>query len=461
MAALDRAEFDRVDEADVLAELAATRGRFGRGEPPAHPGLISWTTQAFRLFRAARRHHEQRFGRSSPVPGGPSWVARDDRPRPDPRRGMSYYERSCWGRRYASDDGSARELWTFSFGMPKEKTAAELATIAYVAVHGAGGAATPHRVRLVGFGGAADRALVLRECDSTEVDRIFDADARSVLTSVIDGTERTPGGDCTGCKLIEKCPAVLRHQLLPDLAIARRRRRTLSATDLRYYRDCPKRFHLVRELKLRDPSLTESAAVTTGRVVDAWLNDRHLPVTASRCTPHDVRTGLSDGVHRRILAQHTALCPVSSDPGQHRRVQPTLAAYDERLGVNLVATPDLLYSRNGRWVWRETKTSAYPPRAGRSLMHTYPQLAVGVLLLSAGVADRSAPGGSIELEHLQENDCALEDIDADLPEVIAEARAVVAEILGPLLDDTVFAARTSPACAGCEARRWCAEGQQS
>ncbi len=127
--------------------------------------------------------------------------------------------------------------------------------------------------------------------------------------------------------------------------------------------------------------------------------------------------------------------------------------------MNLIATPDLLYHRDGEWVWRETKTSGAPLWAGHSLLRSYPQLAVGVLLLAAGAAGAD-PGGRIELEHLQEDDCALEEIDAGQPDVIEEARTVVSELLEPLLNDvSFFPARPGNACVGCEVLRWCKEGR--
>ncbi len=41
MAALDRAEFQRREDGEVLAELTGTHGRFGGNNPPAHPGSLT------------------------------------------------------------------------------------------------------------------------------------------------------------------------------------------------------------------------------------------------------------------------------------------------------------------------------------------------------------------------------------------------------------------------------------
>ncbi len=88
----------------------------------------------------------------------------------------------------------------------------------------------------------------------------------------------------------------------------------------------------------------------------------------------------------RMLAQHRGVCPLDGlTAGEQVRAQPRLTAYDPVADAVVIADPDLLYSDAGGWVWRETKTSAAPLWEGIPLLENYPQLALAVVLMAAGV----------------------------------------------------------------------------
>lgn len=471
---LDQVEFGTRGMERVLERVVLTREEYYfRGEL-VHPGLVDWTIDLVKAYLAARDTHLARQGPSCPIPVRGEWVVRTELNRVD-RRGFRIYERFCWGRRYESADGSVREIWLLSLGAVKDRSVAQLALGAYVAAHGQVpgvstskvGAAMPRLVRLVGFGGTG-QARVLDQRSGVEVGEYFADAAKEALAAVIDTDVRVPGGDCAGCGELPDCGSVVRVRLLPDLAPSRAlRTRTVSATDLRTYSICPKKYHLVRQLKLRDPNWVEGTQITLGRGVDALLNKRHGGVGAVRCRPDDswpLSTIELAAEQRdragRMLAQHSGSCPLTSEVDSLPQVQRTVSAYDAHLDVVFVGTPDLLYVEDGGWVWRETKTSSKPLWVGRSLLRRYPQLALGVLFLAVGAVDSRTSSGRVELEHLQVDDRAVEELDVSQPAVVAEARSVVQDLLVPLLADTRFEASPGRDCRSCEVLRWCPEGRE-
>jgi len=476
MIALDRVEFSGESPEEVAAELA--RPDYGRagGRKPVHPGLAVWTITALRNYLAAREDVDT----PAVVPVPFTWVVRKGLDAPD-SRGVDLYEWTSWGRRYRSADGRVREMWLMSFDEPTSKSAAELVAAAHVAAHGdpleglrrgasrteqpgATDSVRPEEVRLVAFGAGSARAVPLGRWNGSATPDLFRADVLRRAMEVMDGSRTVPGGGCADCKVIDSCPSAPPHDLLPNVRVAVRGRRTISATDLRNYAMCPARYHLGREVGLPRSDLPESPPIVLGRAVDSWLNDQHRAARA-RCGPHEVRTAAFPGLPAdlveaatRIVAQHTGLCPVSANPTAEPRVQAQVSAYDPRLDVILLATPDLLYRRRGGWMWRETKTASRPLWRGRSLLRQIPQLAVGVILLAAGAVGETTKYSRVELEHLRVDDRAFEEFDPNQPEVLAEAREVVGDMLTPLLRDTRYEPTPGDGCLDCPVRRWCRDG---
>ncbi|WP_432003285.1 PD-(D/E)XK nuclease family protein [Streptomyces sioyaensis] len=497
MAALDQVEHNRHPLEEVLAELRHSRGAFGRGRP-AHDGLVEWTAEALIRYldrREADQHDRVAAGepRTEAVPE--EWVVRNrlpDHASPD-ARGARLYERTAWGRRYASADGSVRELRLLSFGSAKkERPEAETAAAAFVAAFGepcrsvydvelmrtkAFEVVTPYdrmvvpqRVRIIDVGCGDGSAELLAERSRDEAQSSYDQHTRPVLGRVLDAAERRPGNSCVECPGAGRCPALPSQAGLVGLPAPRRnrKRRSLSASDLRAYTDCPAKYHLTRELNLRT-ARPENQAIRRGRAVDAVLNERHavrrsrgcrgLPAPATSAWP-----GLDEEtVHvcEAMLAQHAAVCPLDRlGATEEVRVQATVTAYDPTLDVVLIAKPDLLHTRRGGWIWRETKTTGSRIFEGKPVLEIHPQLALAVLLMQTGeLAEGDRRRSRIELELLHEEDSDRLEIDPWQPDVLQEARRIVGEAAGPWLEDTAYTAAPGTACENCEALDWCRVGQ--
>ncbi len=466
MDALDRVEFEGLDEEVVADELVRTRGTFGSDEAPAHPGLVAWSVEAYRNFLAARRTHLDADATRCPRPVRSGWVIVHPKTPPD-HRGVHRYEQTCWGRRYESEDGSVREIWLLGLSVPGKRSPLVVTAAANVAAFG-GPPRVLDRVRVVEFGA---RSPVAEQHADWTVEQVRLRAQELVwprLQAIVDGTGRKPGRDCASCSEAADCVDVPRVDLLPDIVAVDGPIRDLSVTDLRIYRSCPARYHLQRQLRIRDVELVENEAIVIGRAVDADLRARHADGSQGpRCEagqePGEAIAALPEQSRRvasRMLEHHSAMCPFPDVDSYDGALPNQVVVYDERLRVVFIAEPDHLYPRWGGWVWRETKTSARRPFPDRSLLSQFPQLALALLMVASGALGRDVARSRVEFEQLRSDGCALEELDPGRQNVVAEARAVIGGLVAPLLADTEYQPTPGRDCLGCEVRRWCAPGSR-
>lgn len=497
MDALDLIEHERKDPEWVIGELWRTNGTFAlyrRRE--AHPLLMSWSAEAVRRYLAARaadQHAREAADLPLTVPVRDTWVVGTD-PGPVDSRGADTYEMTAWGRRYAALDGSTRELWLLTFGTAKDdRPEAEKAVAAYVVARGrpavAGWrkrhtpvpfgelpqhrAALPERVRVIEFGCGDGKRNELLDWNRQEARQHFTAAGWPSLLQAIDGSGTSPGTGCIDCKALAGCQALPRSPEILSITPPKRRRprRSVSVTDLRAYRDCPAKYHATRQLKLRS-STPESPEVRRGRVVDAILNQRHAGTPYRSCEtfpgPADPASWGAGGLHltgqealdgAAMLEQHNFYCPLDGLAAEEEvRVQYQAVCYDAGLGLVLIATPDLLHTRRGGWIWRETKTASRYLYEGEPLLKLYPQLALGVLMLAAGVLGGDTARSRVELELLHTDDVTFEELDPSHPGTVDEAREVIAQLAQPWARDQDYPTAPGRHCDGCEALEWCRAG---
>ncbi|MCS7484811.1 PD-(D/E)XK nuclease family protein [Umezawaea endophytica] len=493
MASLDLVEHRNWSLTRVIAELRRTQGRFDSRRAPAHLSLLDWTAHVLPRYLAARAAEPDGAPAPHTLPVSYEWAAlhhRADRA-PD-SRGVTHYEQTAWGRRYVSPDGTVRDLWLPSIGKARaNRSEAERAAIAYVLARGLAcprpgfqqryqrfddqPLPPPNRVRVFGFGCGDGKAALLLDWGQEEVVRRYREHAAPAFARAVEGSGTMPGSSCIRCKALSGCTAL---PLAPGLwggrpAKTRSPRRSLSAWDMRVHGQCPAQYHLTRQLNLTSLR-PEHESATRGRVVDARLNDQHRKRPARGCREiagpvdpgnwsaggHEL-TGDSARDAAAMLAQHAALCPLDGlGPKERVLVQHQLSCYVPELDVVVIATPDLVHTRSGGWVWRETKTSTSRLWEGKSLMRGYPQLALAVLLLAAGVLGGELRRSRVELELLYPDDSTFEELDPSRPAVLDEARQVVADLAEPLLHDTSYAPRTGHHCHSCDARDWCRPGSE-
>ncbi|MEU2625905.1 PD-(D/E)XK nuclease family protein [Kitasatospora sp. NPDC007106] len=475
MAALDTIERQGTSLDAALEQLKLTLR--------CHPAHLAWAAEAVRHYldaRSAEARARCAAGLPDTCPVRHSWVAVEQLARAD-RRGATRYERTAWGRRYASADGSCREIWLLSVNSVKDHPAPVIAEAASVAATGHpavakfrdinrpadGNTTLPQEVRVVAVGCGDGSHKVVADWSAEQAVLEFAEHTKPVLTQAVEADGLNPGSDCVNCEGLTACSAPLRAPRLLGIGRPRRirRRRSVSVSDLRTHAECPAKFHLTRVLHLRSAE-PESPAIRRGRAIDTWLNYQHsvrrprgcrgltLPVALPGLSSEESESAL------RMIAQHAAVCPLDGLPERDRiEVQPRLAAYDAELDVIVIADPDLLYSESGGWVLRETKTTSRRPWEGRPLLETYPQLSLAVLLMSAGVPGGDLRRSRIELELLYPDGSACEEIEPADPAVVEEARQVIATLAGPWASDESYTATPGEHCAGCEVQRWCSAGR--
>ncbi|SCF85842.1 PD-(D/E)XK nuclease superfamily protein [Streptomyces sp. MnatMP-M17] len=497
MDALDLIEHERNDPEWVIGELWRTKGTFGLYRRRAsHPLLLSWSAEAVPRYleaRAADQHARQAAGLTLTVPVRDAWVVGKD-PGPVDARGADTYEMTAWGRRYAAVDGSTRDLWLLTFGAAKDdRPEGEKAAAAYVAARGrpAGGGwrkrhtpvpfdklppfrtDLPTQVRVIEFGCGDGKRKELLAWNSQQARQRFTAEGWPALLQAIDGTGARPGSGCVDCKAMTGCETLPRTPELLRITPPKpqRPRRSASVTDLRAYRDCPTKYHVTRQLKLRS-SKPESPEVRRGRVVDDILNQRHGSKPYRSCEalsgPADPASWGAGGLHlsgqealdgAAMLEQHAFYCPLDGLAADEEvRVQHQAVCYDPELDLVLIATPDLLHTRRGGWIWRETKTASGYLYEGEPLLKRYPQLALGVLMLAAGVLGGDAAHSRVELELLHTDDVTFEELDPSRPGTVDEAREVIAQLAQPWIQDQDYPTTPGRHCGSCEALEWCHPG---
>ncbi|MFE3769608.1 PD-(D/E)XK nuclease family protein [Streptomyces sp. NPDC059122] len=471
---LDAVEHDGASLMEAVADPENTR-RFA----DAH---VRWAEEAASTYLAARAREQSVWsaaGYPATRPVRKQWVGVDQLRAPD-GRGADRYERTAWGRQYASEDGSLREIWIPSMASVKrDRPMPEIAAAAHVVATGAPAelpygerarlserpGIEPRRVRVIGVGLGDGSTQVLADWDVAEAKRHFDEHAKTRMTRAVDGRGTRPGQDCARCEALSGCSDLPRVSGLLGAHAPRRprKRRSVSVSDLRAYRDCPARYHLTRVLKLRDAE-AENQAIRRGRAVDAWLNERHAasPRTPCRYAPlPDSLPGLSAAELPAALAMirhHRGRCPLDGlAPDETVEPQRRVVGYDTQTDVVVIADCDLVYTDRGGVVIRETKTASHRFGERRELVRTYPQLALAVLLMACDTVGGDPRRSRIELEVLREDGARLEEIDPFDASTLDLSRRVITELAARWVADETY--NPAPAegfdCADCEARRWC------
>ncbi|MFE6103972.1 PD-(D/E)XK nuclease family protein [Streptomyces laurentii] len=452
----------------------------------------TWGREAAATYLAARERflqEQEAAGLPRTVPVADRWVTSREGGAP----GVLRYELEAWGRQYATPDGSVRELWLPNLGaLRPTRSLAELAAAAGVLAYGGPcdtatytaerillrpDAPGPDRVRIIGVGLGDGKISVLRAegsgiaADWTEREArdLFDRHVAPRVTPATSGTDRRPGSDCADCKALSGCTELKRAPGLLGVPAPApgRKRRTVSVSDLRAYRDCPARYHLTRVLRLRELT-TESEAIRRGRAVDAWLNERHADPRRVPCRDIPMPEALPGLVGEELvpalamLERHRARCPFDRiGPEDICLPQHRITVYDPQADVVVLADCDLVYSERGGVVIRESKTSARRYGTAEELMASHPQLALAVLFVSSGMLTGDPRRSRVELETLRPDGSSEEELDPFDPVTIEQARAVVRDLTVPWAAAAEYpeTPRAGYDCGHCEAHRWCSTGR--
>ncbi|MFC4564135.1 PD-(D/E)XK nuclease family protein [Nocardiopsis mangrovi] len=505
-AVLDLVEHRRWSVENACAHLPAPgdgpKPILGEFVRPLHEGLLTWTLHAARAYLAALDEDQRKDGRQR-TPVFDPWV-RQYLPGDAPGL-IRPYEVCAWGRRYTFSDGdeTIRELRIPVLGSleRRRRDRAKTAVEAFVLATGTnvdrdvldanprpyrGGVPfpmrrtdaaptmvdrPPQRVRIVEVS-CLDSSVSapLFEGGVAEAEEYYAAEGRSALRAAVRGDALVPGSDCLSCKMIRECERLPHADGLFLSPSRSRPRRSWSVTSGRYFRDCPAKAHF-RDLRLpTENSVENPVAVRQGRAVHAWLERLHARSPHRPCTVGDLPKDPDawsagdwdlEGEEARqataMLAGHIEVCPFRDvSPTTRARVEQILTAHDREADVLALAKADLLYQRDGSWVYRELKTSSTGSAgSGRWLLANHPQLALAVLFFSHKVIPLGE-GSAVELETLTPNGPDLRVIDPHSASDKARAREVIHDLSARWHEDDMFTPTPGKkVCGRCSYRRWC------
>ncbi|MFI1015382.1 PD-(D/E)XK nuclease family protein [Streptomyces sp. NPDC020965] len=432
---------------------------YGYRKPPLHDGLQQWTEHALRMYHQA-------------LPPGPDlqparsqWVYRYSSPDRGTQGAVRHYRISAWGRCFESADGRRREL-RLPVTRLRERNEAERAVAALVAAEGDSDPRV-EEVKVIQFALSDGRSDPVFEGSRSQALDLYRAHGAPAVRALLDGREYRPGSACVSCVAAPVCPELPRTEGLLGIADRTRPRRSWSSTTGRSHRSCPARGYL-RGLRIpADATLERNAAAERGRAVHQFLAERHGRRSAAPCTVEIPTDWVPEGyrllVEERLLGaellrHHAEVCPLRiATVRPEIRVEPRLVFEDTSADLVVVADPDLLYRDAGAWVWRETKTSG-SDRGRRDLLTTYPQLALAVQIVGAGLLHGSREGGRVELEVLRPGGVDLRTLDPSAPRTRAAAEKVLREQVSGWHSELLFEPVPGPECSGCEMAKWCSAG---
>jgi len=157
------------------------------------------------------------------------------------------------------------------------------------------------------------------------------------------------------------------------------------------------------------------------------------------------------------LAAHIEICPLAEHETSSTCPEVDVIAKDTDADLLVIARPDLLYARDQKINWRETKTVTAPVvHDPNDFLEAYPQLPLAICML----ADRATEGelsvalganepGDVELELLWPGGSQVLKWNAGDLATVSKARHLVAGMVDKWAFDKEWLPSTNPPC------RWC------
>lgn len=476
MAALDGVEFGGLD-ADVAVQQVLEGARSS-----VHPGVAVWVRFAVHTYLEDALWLADEVGDVVLLPH------REARIFQHVGSPLEVRALTGWGRWYASEDGSVREVRRLRTGRVGTGEDPSNLALAYVAAFGSRAAESVYRdlpvevrpdprealrVRVAEVVVADERVpRVVVDAAPEEIARRYRERAQRTAADVVFGGSKQPCSDCAQCKLRAECDALPHLPGLLGLDGSGTHRRVWSAATAGQYRICPAQAHL-RDQRLPG-EWSGHPAIRRGTLVHEWLELAHSREPFRACREEDLPEPGNAGIglagrlmtvdeYRQVrpyLLGHLAVCPLRGPEGVSSvTAEPTVAAYDSRADVLVVARPDLVYVSGGRIVYREQKTTGDQAAWGRDgLFERVPQLALAVCLVSDGAFGGEAPvAGTVELEVMTPAGASLVAFDTGDARIVAAARAQLTGLTADWHTDVDFRARPGDHCAACPVARWCPE----
>ena len=305
------------------------------------------------------------------------------------------------------------------------------------------------------FGATDGKTVLLGKWSSPrEVEAAFERLKRERLLTMAHDLTTHPGPHCVDCSFVGACSSAPAIDGLVQGVRRQRAPRKVTASALREYARCPHRYLLRHVQGLPAQLIDASEPMQRGRLIDEWLAHDHQRGHA--CGEADVGAFLAAGADRQaamMAREHLGICPLAEPGVANAWCQPDVVALDRDTRVLLLARPDLRLERNGRVVWRETKTrGVLPNRDAFTLVATDVTAALYLVVLASGA---DGPADALEWEELSGDQHELTMLVCDDDELLETARRAVSGAVADLVADDAYGARPGPQCKDCPVNRWC------
>jgi hypothetical protein len=373
---------------------------------------------------------------------------------------------TVWAPLYATSDGVV-EIRRFRLGSAKPDTSdTEWARAAAWVAASYPSDPPPNRVRVVEIGLADASIEVCVDVPWDDARAMLDP-VRPRLQVIANGVDARPGRQCGSCKIAGACDGLPHASGLLGVDRPGHQTRSVSASALEVYRQCPSRWLLSTELHLPRAD-DRSDAQVRGMRVHEWLDTAHRRGQACRHTdlPNpDEGMGLAQDLMTRdeyelafpMLLAHVDVCALSEPDAALVGSEHLFLAYDEVADVVVACQPDLVTERHGTLVLTEVKTSMH---AGpESLDDAFGQTLQVPLMLNL-LAKVWAPSqgyrrGEVRLEYLTPSGARLWTWCTDDAADVARAESAMRTASEGWHVDHDWTPRPGAHCAWCPVREWC------
>lgn len=323
------------------------------------------------------------------------------------------------------------------------------------------------RVRVLDIGPVDGSHVLTFDGSPDDVHQRFNDLVRPRISDLLQNTEVVNCSECGSCKVAGACESLV--PVVKALGQSNRgyRSRSVSASELTKYAECPGRWLLESSLRLpREMSSTE--AQSRGLTVHQWLEVAHRRGIA--CTIADlprpggdigIASGVMDtfeyAVAYPFLVQHVNKCPLALPESELVLSEENLFGFDTAAEVVIVSKPDLVYRVGETLIAREVKTGSQPLPNGRDDAYGRSlQVALLLQLLSAGMAQHFGyTSAAVEIEHLTPTQSEVWRWETTDTQMLLIAAGDVRRAVEGWHEDSDWLTTPGPQCSWCHVRKWC------
>ncbi|MFF2058968.1 PD-(D/E)XK nuclease family protein [Rhodococcus qingshengii] len=287
---------------------------------------------------------------------------------------------------------------------------------------------------------------------------------------MVDAAHVEPCRSCADCKIAGTCADLIPLRSVIGQPTPGVSTRSVSASELAEYGQCPARWLLNRHLHLpKETAVTQEQ--DRGLSVHRWLARAHS--RGVQCTPADIAEssgglGLAEGVlsgeqfaiAEPFLVRHLEVCPFSQPECSLVAVEKTVYGFDSDADVIAVLKPDLVYRQRDQLIVRETKTSLDIKVQTRDEAYDkYLQVPFSLQAMRSGLLERyGAQVGVVELEILSPSSQRVWRWETTHSILAAVAAGDIRRAAEEWHDDLTWETKPGPQCGWCPVRGWCPDG---